>query len=426
MQNKPLKTIFHIDETLVDEIYKSRFYAPYTQKLGIYTKKDSRDNTYEMFTCITPEMMLREQRINDLILKLERIIHPIPPIAIKQFFTSCLRDEIKATNDIEGVHSSRKEIDYALEQQQHPEEKKNTRLWGIVNKYQKLITNENISFKTCEDLRIFYDDFALDEVVNDDLKNIPDGKYFRKDSVSVNDGFKDIHTGLSPEDKIISTMTIALNILNDINTPLLTRISIFHYLFGYIHPFYDGNGRTSRFITSYYLAHNKNPLLAIRLSVTIKRAKRFYYKLFEDANQPLNRGELTYFILGFLAIFEKSLTETIEILEKKANDFNIYQKILFSSDLKKPDKKIYNVLLQAALFSDNLGATVKEIAETIDQHENTVQRNLQRMQEETNYVLVHHNQRAYRYELNLNNFSIAHHADLEDLKELEELISKHK
>lgn len=77
-----------------------------------------------MFTCITPEMMLREQRINDLILKLERIIHPIPPIAIKQFFTSCLRDEIKATNDIEGVHSSRKEIDYALEQQQHPEEKK--------------------------------------------------------------------------------------------------------------------------------------------------------------------------------------------------------------------------------------------------------------------------------------------------------------
>lgn len=39
MQNKPLKTIFHIDENLVDEIYKSRFYAPYTQKLGIYTKK---------------------------------------------------------------------------------------------------------------------------------------------------------------------------------------------------------------------------------------------------------------------------------------------------------------------------------------------------------------------------------------------------
>ena len=67
-------------------------------------------------------------------------------------------------------------------------------------------------------------------------------------------------------------------------------------------------------------------------------------------------------------------------------------------------QKIYNILLQASLFSDNAGATIKEIAETLGKHENTVQRNLQRLQDETNYIIVHKGHRAYRYELNLDNF----------------------
>lgn len=210
-----------------------------------------------MFICLTREMLLQLEKINNLTLQLEKVIIPIPPIAIKQFFTSCLREEIQATNEIEGIHSSRREIDYALEQQHNPQDKKYTRLWDIVNKYQKLITQENIPFNTCEDLRNFYDDFALDEVLNDNPQNAPDGKFFRKDNVSVNDGIKDIHTGIYPEDKIISTMDSALSILNDESIPLLIRVSLYHYLFGYIHPFYDGNGRTSRFITSYYLTKKK-------------------------------------------------------------------------------------------------------------------------------------------------------------------------
>ena len=341
MKNKSLKTIFHMDDTLVDSIYNDRFNNPYSIKLGIHTKKTAAGNSYEMFTCLTPEMMLLSQKISSLTLKLERIINPIPPIAVNQFFTACLRDEIKATNDIEGIHSTRKEIDHALDQQFNPEERKSTRLWGIVNKYQKLITQENIAFKTCKDLRRFYDDFALDEVIKADPDNAPDGIYFRQRSVSVSDGLKDIHIGLYPETEIISAMTAALNILNNEEIPLLIRISLYHYLFGFIHPFYDGNGRTSRFITSYYLARSSSPLLAIRLSVTIKRAKRFYYKLFDDASYLLNRGELTYFILGFLVIFEKSLTETIEILEHKANQFYHYQKLLSARNDKKQNKKIY-------------------------------------------------------------------------------------
>lgn len=404
MKNKPLKTIFHIDENLYKSMYDQRFNSPYTLKLGIKTACNTKGQSYEMFCCLTDTMMLSLQKISELTIKLERLTQPLPPIAIKQFFTSCLREEIKATNDIEGVHSSRKEIDHAIDQQQNPEEKINTRLWGIVNKYQMLLKKENISFTTCQDLRNFYDEFALDEVIKDDPKNKPDGIYFRVGHVAVSDGLIDIHKGLFPEDKIISTMEKSLQILSNENIPILLRVSLYHYLFGYIHPFYDGNGRTSRFITSYYLAHNVHSLLGVRLSVTIKKEKRIYYRLFEDANNLLNCGELTYFVRGFMKIIEKALQEIIDILSYKSERFNLLQEELAKKDIKKSDKKIYYILLQAALFSDNVGATIKEIAETLGQHENTVQRNLQRLQDETNYVIVHKGKKAYHYELDLDNF----------------------
>ena len=54
------------------------------------------------------------------------------------------------------------------------------------------------------------------------------------------------------------------------NIEILIRISIFHYLIGYIHPFYNGNGRLSRFVSSYLLSRDLEPLLSYRLSYTIK------------------------------------------------------------------------------------------------------------------------------------------------------------
>ena len=401
MTSKPLKIIFHMNAKEAEEEYLMRFNNPSTLKLGIFTKPDAQGKKYEMFTCITMEMMLLSQKITDLIFKLEQIIQPIPPIAIRQFFTACLREEIQATNEIEGIFSTRKEIDYALEQQQYPANRKSTPLWGIVNNYQKLISKEDIPFSTCEDLRKFYDDFAADEVINDDPRNTPDGEYFRKNSVSVNDGMKTIHVGLYPEEEIISTMTKALNILNNESIPLFIRVSLFHYIFGFIHPFYDGNGRTSRFISSYYLTHSKNPLLAIRLSGTIKRGKRLYYKLFEGANNVLNKGELTHFVLGFLSIYEKSLLETIKILERKTTLYQEYLECLNAKIKNKNELKIYTIMLQASLFSDHAGASLKEIANTTGVHENTVQRKLSAIED---HVIVHREHRAYRYELNIQSF----------------------
>lgn len=101
---------------------------------------------------------------------------------------------------------------------------------------------------------------------------------------------------------MIETMDAALKILHSQDFPLLVRLGLFHYFFAYIHPFYDGNGRTDRFITSSFLKKNFHLLLGLRRSVYIKRNRRAYYKLFEETDSEINRGDLTPFLQGFLKI----------------------------------------------------------------------------------------------------------------------------
>lgn len=69
------------------------------------------------------------------------------------------------------------------------------------------------------------------------------------------------------------------------------------------------------------------------------------------------------------------------------------------------DKKlrdVYDILLQAAVFSD-VGATVAEIAEALDQTETTVYAKLKSIPEE--HMIQHRSSRPYHYMLCLDAFA---------------------
>ena len=100
---------------------------------------------------------------------------------------------------------------------------------------------------------------------------------------------KEIHRGIYPESKIIECMEQALKVLNANEMDELFKVAVFHYLFGYIHPFYDGNGRTSRFISSYLLSKEFEPTIAYRLSYTIKENIKEYYQAFKICNDRHNK-----------------------------------------------------------------------------------------------------------------------------------------
>jgi Fic family protein len=225
--------------------YKKRFYSTDAIKLNF---KINDNQAFFVQNTYISNLMFNILRADK---NISNISWRLPDIAHEQFSKRCLIDEIVLTNKIEGVNSTRREIASILNELEGVVQEKaaRRRFWGLVNQYKKLGKKEHISLKTCEDIRILYDEIVLSEVIEENPKNAPDGKLFRKDSTSIYTSTDtEIHRGTYPESAIIAELEEALEFLNNESFELLYRVSIFHYLMGYIHPFYDGNGRLGRFI----------------------------------------------------------------------------------------------------------------------------------------------------------------------------------
>lgn len=80
---------------------------------------------------------------------------------------------------------------------------------------------------------------------------------------------------------------------------LLYGCRLFHFLFAYIHPFYDGNGRTNRFISSYVLSRSFSPIVGYRLSYSVKSVSKNITRGFRFCEHPLNKGDITPFVISF-------------------------------------------------------------------------------------------------------------------------------
>ncbi len=398
-----LSKLFYKNENEWKEEYNNRFNFFSTQHFNFLIKEYNRSVECPAFLCYTPELVQLLDKIYILNIDLMFKNPNLPPAALAQYTQSCMIEEIQASNEIEGVHSSRKEIRDAFQQLKNITKDRPSRFHSIVDKYVKLLNREKINFYTPKDVRKFYDSFILQEVTSENKKNAPDGEIFRKDSVEISTGTQKIlHQGVYPEEKLITEMEKALNILNSRTYPLFIRIAIFHYLFGYLHPFYDGNGRTIRFITAYYIAVEFSPLVAFNLSLFIKRNIKTYYNMFQETNSSINCGDLTFFVTEFLKIIKESMEETIEYLSKRSLEYQLYiNKIV---NLKLSDKltiELYAVLLQAALFTP-LGATMQEITATINKSRNTILKRFENIPQ--SHILKDTSEKPHRFKLNLDAF----------------------
>lgn len=390
-----LKT-YHQDEAASAALYHALYHSPLAHRLNIPIKQLHARRSFPAFYYYTGEIAQIFSSLMAEMRHLTAVTATLPGAAIHAFHRSCLIEEIQSSNAIEGVRSTRKEIKTAIDEQAALHSPNRVRLWSTVHQYLKLQQREEIPFRDSHDLRAFYDEFLSPEIIRDDPQNLPDGKIFRQGPVDVWSKTKIMHHGVVPEETIIQYMDRALRVLQDEKIPGLVRVSLFHYLFGYIHPFYDGNGRTARFITSYYLAKFLHPLVAIRLSLTIKRSLRVYYKLFADTNHQGNYGDLTPFVTGFLWLVQKSTSRVNEILQERRAKLDVLSQRLKTVIVKKTDWNIYFILLQGHLFSDD-GATVEEIARTTGQSIRTVHAHLK--QYPPAHITVNKSHRAHRFKL---------------------------
>jgi Fic family protein len=304
--------------------------------------------------------------------QVEKIYYTLPDAAKDMYSMSCLIDEIHFTNDIEGIRSTRQEIKKAYDLVQNtglPDT--NTRFSYIVNKYDKFIAEE-LPLNTPEDIRNLYDEIILPEI---DPTNYPDGHLFRIKNVYIVDASGDpIHRGVTGETAITDAITKALSVLK-INMPAAIQIAVLHYYIGYIHPFYDGNGRLNRFISSYLLSKTFDPVVSYRLSYTIQKNKTQYYRAFETCNDKINAGDITPFVLSFMDIINKAIDDILEKMQTGTAALERYRQILEGFNLSHDQKDLLFYLIQNAMFSI-IPFDAKTLAVQMAKSPETIKRNI--------------------------------------------------
>lgn len=354
MTYKELKKMYYIDKEKYEELYQQRFNNEESLKF------DFDINGNPAFFVYNKDLVSLLNTIHKCDKKLWDMSRILPDIAKEQFTQACLIEEIHLTNEMEGVASTRKEIEKVMSMVSS-NTGDNTRIYGLVRKYM-MLTSETQGLNSCNDIRKLYDELVLPDVVEEDKNDVPDGILFRKDRVFVENKRKEIiHEGVKGEENIIKYMEKALNVLNDTDLGAIVSSAIFHYMFGYIHPFYNGNGRMSRYISSKLLAEELHELVAYSLSYTIKKNMNKYYKLFHDANDIKNKGDLTPFVLGYVSIVAEAEMYLVEQLEERMNRLEYYQELMGIGFTGTNLDRTKYILLVNSLFGSK-GYSVEELA----------------------------------------------------------------
>ena len=396
MEYELLSKIFYKKPTEYESIYDARFNSEASIKLPIKI----HENVGFIFN--TNEITKLLVKIYKTINKINLLRTHLPNIAINSYIIKSLKDEIALTNEIEGVRSTRKEIEDAIDSIKND---KSARFKGLVDKYFKLISNEIIPLNNCEDIRTIYDALVLPEI---EKENLPDGILFRKEPVQVVSATqKEKHRGIMPESKIIESLDLCLDFLKNDDIDSLIKISAFHYLFGYIHPFYDGNGRTSRFISSYLIKNELDILLALKLSYTVKNNINKYYKAFDVCNDRKNKGDITFFVVTFLELLSQAADDLYTKIADLNDQLNYYNNIINTlvneKVLNDKQAKCIFILCQNRLFDDTY-MNMNTLTELLEKSDTTTRKILKSL-ESKNLLVKSRNKNQYLYSANLDSLS---------------------
>lgn len=352
----PLSKIFHKDSTdIFKNEYKNRFNQISSYKTQIFIKpfkngKFSEDEV-EVFLVNIPYLAKLNEEIIENSKQITLLQNELPDVSKDDFFTKLLINEIQSTNEVENVRSTKKEISDILDKikQNFNEEKDNPnakkRFLGLVKLYHSL--DEKKDIESIVDIKNIYNQLVEPEIEH---SNKLDGNLFRKHSVSVSDGIKDLHQGVNPESEIIEKLSQLIVFLNKKEMPTLYKLMIGHYIFEYIHPFYDGNGRTGRYIVCKGLSQKLDRYSAVTFSYIINRHKNKYYKAFSDTSNPFNKGEATFFVIDMLEMIKEGQEQVLENLKENLDKLNNISKNLDKYIEKDFERQVFFILAQSAIF----------------------------------------------------------------------------
>ncbi len=376
---------------IAEEEYRLRIDNFATYRSGIIF------DAHEIFAMCVTDLVTHMNDIANTEKAVEKAWSRLPRFAQREYLMQLIAKEVQNTNIIEGVHSTRKELSKALnaasEQNKHTRFSEFTKLFlELADSKEKSVTDsvadlnaksvEKSSVKsvadskesstsipqTLQDIRKIYDSIMQGEL---EAKDIPDGEIFRKKKVSVRDGANNVvHDGDATEAEIQDHLTQMLSLMNGNKVPTLIKACMCHYAFESVHPFYDGNGRTGRFLLALQLHEQLSMPTILSLSSIIYAEKSGYYAAFSKAQELFNCNDLTMFCCTMLQYIKKAQNEVLDniILQLKQTIYCMDKLFEFSKKtaISKVQREILTILLQNKLFSYNpTPMTRKQLSEYV-------------------------------------------------------------
>lgn len=274
--------------------------------------------TGELFLASPRELSL----LLDATLRMERKVsqlwRDLPGIACGAYIRNLIMDEVVSTNEMENVRSTRRQIKEALDGAEGEEDgaqKPTKQFVEFAKLYLNLIEEDALPPRTLQDIRDIYDDVVAGTLGEDDL---PDGQLFRASGVDITGASQRVaHRGVEPEEKIAVMLQEMMSLVGSEDIPELYSALLSHFLFEYIHPFYDGNGRTGRYLLALYVGKPLSLPTALSLSRVIAQNKGAYYKAFSVTEDPLNHGEGTFFVLQMMQLIRDAQDDIVSDLNGK-------------------------------------------------------------------------------------------------------------
>lgn len=317
-------------------------------KINPMNKGIKQSSVYPLFMLPIQEILRLQDKIQQNSTEITRLMNNLPGIASQQMFINTLSNEIRSTNEIEGVKTTNKEVSQAIVAAQSKTEEK-SRLKSFAKMYLKIDKRENLQIHTLNDIRKVYDYLLEGEIAPDKM---PDGKLFRNQFVRIGNEMNTVHLPKEHEADFTADLLDWISFINDDTVPFLIKAFIAHYYLEYIHPFNDGNGRVGRYIACVYIGYKLDPMTAITFSSEINRNRSKYYTAFQDVGDEKNMGEVTFFVLEMMKLLAEGQANLIQKFRKNSRQLNAIEVKIneFSKDPKV--QELISIYAQAYLFND--------------------------------------------------------------------------
>ncbi len=251
---------------------------------------------------------------------------------LEAYYQDGLIEESIATSQFEGAKTKRSVAKDMLYSGRQPKDF-----------HEKMIVNV---YKASKELLLSPNKMSVDSfvklhnqlIVNTKQTLQADDFNLRTDGVEIEKNNKVVFKPISDSRQIQDSVNILLLWINNeiqfshFIHPVIKAIVI-HYWIAYIHPFYDGNGRTARMMFYWFISQHKQYeiLKYIPISTTISKSRKGY----EDAFLFVEHDEhdLNYFIHYHLDIIQKSLIHFKEHLAESQKSLKIAAQNLASYKL---------------------------------------------------------------------------------------------